>query len=189
MYSKFFCIVLLCVAYGEKAFVLGLLDAEGIIGSLGDIDHEIEDHSLTAKYDNLDRHNVVAEIEICGGRFNTLKHTSAFVLNLSKNQAKHCTWMVEAPANKRVAVFNIQNVLTFDDDDDSKGKEHEKAFDDALNLSVYDGDKVNASKLLFSINDCELHAVSSERKLTIDVDYKKSSVYNSREIFVRFGFI
>lgn len=141
-----------------------------------------------------------------------MKDTSAFVLNLNKNQAKHCTWTVEAPENKHVVVFNIQNVLTFDEE--SQDKEYEQAFDAALNLSIYDGAKVKASKRLFryvskhilfssifktfelilkycfySVDDVSLHAVSSGRKLTIDVDYKKPSVYKSREIIVRFGFI
>lgn len=135
-------------------------------------------------------------------------------LEIFDNLPVNCSWVIDAGLGERVYV----NSLAYAFEPNERFTNYSKKsspYDDALNMSIYDGDQVNESKRLFKwvdivkvenhknkgyLNDLSIsyffrlgdekleNVISTGSNLTISVNFKKSDIYDNQVIGMRISY-
>ncbi|OXU30997.1 hypothetical protein TSAR_007362 [Trichomalopsis sarcophagae] len=185
MYSKLFCIVLLCVS-----------------SSFASDEPKIYEKSIfvqnkEALREHPELYRTAGAVQQRGKSTYNKFHTwislspdvGAIDEELYFHSSRKCTYTIEAPSEgQRIIVLHVVNHIA--STEDFQNVPESSLYDPNLRYDIYDGTEKTESNRLYKLGDQYLNnAVSRGRYLTIDLNFEKSGKYIGQSIGTRFGLL
>ncbi|XP_016838955.1 uncharacterized protein LOC107980835 [Nasonia vitripennis] len=202
MYSKLLLVFVLWLAFIRKSFVCGNPVIGGYQICLGPDAKNFSDLYHTVFFDLRDRssnHSIcpwdlasrnvykLHENRDCEWKtLSDLQSPASLIVKVFKNSPVQCSWIIEAPEGKHVYVYGFDYAVV----SPSSRVDTMNPYSNALNVGIYDGDRVDESKRLFKAGDEHLENVKSTgRKITISLDFNGSDNYKSQSVAAFFTYV
>ncbi|XP_008202904.1 uncharacterized protein LOC103315494 [Nasonia vitripennis] len=177
MYSKLFCIVLLCVSSSLTSNEPKIYEKRILV----------QNKEALREHPELYRTAGSVQQRVCNQTLKLSPEVGAIDEELYSHSSRKCTYTIEAPSEgQRIVVLHVVNHIA--STEDFSNVPESSLYDPNLRYDIYDGTEKTESNRLYKLGDQYLdNVVSRGRYLTIDLNFEKSGKYIGQSIGTRFG--